>query len=263
MDPMTMMMLAKGISSGVPALAQAGLGIWQNKKANDLADKLVDPYYDIPDAAEESLGIARANAGSRMMSGQTQAQQMIDQNYANTSEDILQAAGTSNDALGALVKANANKQSSQNELSMRAATDYEKRGQDLSRALAMMSGYEDKQFQINVLDKFTRDSEAASAMKNAAINNIFGGIKSISGAAGDAMAMGAGGGTGGAAGIEKLGAMGAGGVGSSGASAAAPLSGVRTTAAEPTPTSNMSPQQLEALVQALGVLSGNTPNYNN
>ena len=30
MDPMTMMMLAKGISSGVPALAQAGLGIWQN-----------------------------------------------------------------------------------------------------------------------------------------------------------------------------------------------------------------------------------------
>jgi len=194
LDPMTAMMLAKGISSGVPALAQAGLGVWQGIQGKKMSENLVDPVYDIPDSAKESLGLARVNAGSRMMSGQTQAQQMLDQNYANTSEDIMEAAGTSNDALGALVKANANMQGSQNELSMKAANDYERRQQDLTRALAMMAGYEDKAFKINVLDKFERDSSAASAMKNAAINNVFGGIKTASNAAGDIVSMGAGGG---------------------------------------------------------------------
>jgi hypothetical protein len=193
MDPMTMMMLAKGVSSGIPALTQAGIGIWQNKKANDLMENLVDPVYEIPEAAKDSLSLARNNAGSRMMSGQTQAQQMLDQNYANTSEDIMEAAGSSNDALGALVKANANMQGSQNELSMKAAQDYEKRQLDLTRALAMMAGYEDKKFQVDVIDKFNRDSTAASAFKNAAINNIFDATKTASGAAGDMVATGAGG----------------------------------------------------------------------
>lgn len=188
MDPMTMMMLAKGVSKGVPALVQAGLGTWQGIKANKMEEGLEDPIYDIPKSAEESLALTQANAGSRLMSGQAQAQQMLDQNYANTSEDIMQSASSSGDALGALVKTNANMQGSQNQLSMQAAQDYEARQQDLASALSMMAGYEEKKWNNDVKDKFDRDAAAISAMKNAAIQNVFGGVKGISGAAGDMMA---------------------------------------------------------------------------
>jgi hypothetical protein len=105
----------------------------------------------------------------------------------------MQSASSSSDALGALVKANANMQGSQNQLSMQAAQDYEARQQDLASALAIMAGYEEKKWNNDVKDKFDRDAAAISAMKNAAIQNVFGGVKGISGASGDMMATKAGG----------------------------------------------------------------------
>jgi hypothetical protein len=193
---------------------------------------------------------------------------MLDQNYANTSEDIMQSASSSGDALGALVKANATMQGGQNQLSMQAAQDYERRQRELSMALGTMAGYEDKQFQVNVVDKFNRDAAAASAMKNAAIQNKFGGVKGLSGAAGDAMATKAGGDRGLYGDRSQDGGVDT-GIDTSGGKMAGSVNytpsmqtvggGIASSSGQP----RSNPQEMEALIQSLFGMSGNTPNYKN
>jgi hypothetical protein len=191
MDPITMMMLGNAIGGGVPALAQAGLGVYQGIKANKMQKDLKDPVYEVPDAIDQSIAMYADRANTNTMVGYDNAVQKLDQGMANTTNDILTAAGSGGDALGALVKANAGNQNAMNDLAIQNAKAVDSYDTDLIRAVAGRAAYEDKAFQVNVMDKFNRDSAAVSAMKNAAINNVFGGIKSGAKVAGDTMGMSA------------------------------------------------------------------------
>lgn len=186
-----MMMLGNAIGGGVPALAQAGLGVYQGIKANKMQQGLEDPNYQVPDAVDKSIAMYADRANTNTMVGYDNAVQKLDQGMANTTSDILTAAGSGGDALGALVKANASNQSALNDLSYQNAKAVDSYDMDLINAVAGRAAWEDKQFQVNVLDKFNRDSAAVSALKNAAIQNTFGGVKSLASTVSNTMSMGA------------------------------------------------------------------------
>lgn len=187
-----MMMVGNAISQGVPALAQAGLGVFQGIRARKMDENLVDPVYQIPNSVDKSIAMYADRADTNTMVGYDQAVQKLDQGMANTTNDILTAAGSGGDALGALVKANASNQNALNDLAFANASAVDSYEKDLMNAVAGRAAWEDKKFQIDVLDKFNRDAAAVSAMKNASIHNVFGGIKNIAGGAGDAFSIAAG-----------------------------------------------------------------------
>ncbi len=183
------MMIGNAIGGGVPAMAQAALGGYQAIKASQMQKNLKDPIYTVPDSVDQSIAMYADRANTNTMVGYDNAVQNLDQGMANTTNDILTAAGSGGDALGALVKANASNQGAMNELAYQNAKAVDSYDTDLIRAISGRAAYEDKAFQINVMDKFNRDAAAVSAMKNAAINNVFGGIKSGAKTAGNVMSM--------------------------------------------------------------------------
>lgn len=179
-DPFTIMALAQA----VPAVAQGVQGMVQNRKSNKLSEGLEDPNMPIPPAAKEALDIARANASSRYMSGQLANQAKLDSQLANIMGSITQNSRSPQDAIAALTMLGAQGQQQQLGLGADAARDYERRQADLRGELHNMQGWENKQWETNVMEPFLRDAAAASAMKNAGINNMYQGLKGAAGAAG-------------------------------------------------------------------------------
>ena len=104
MDPMTTMMVGNAIGGGVPAMAQVALGAYQGIKASQMQKNLKDPIYTVPDSVDQSIAMYADRANTNTMVGYDNAVQNLDQGMANTTNDILTAAGSGGDALGALVK---------------------------------------------------------------------------------------------------------------------------------------------------------------
>lgn len=179
-DPFTIMALAQA----VPAVAQGVQGMVQNRKSNKLSEGLEDPNMPIPPAAKEALDIARANASSRYMSGQLANQAKLDTQLSNIMGSITQNSRSPQDAIAALTMLGAQGQQQQLGLGADVARDYERRQADLRGELHNMQGWENKQWETNVMEPFLRDAAAASAMKNAGINNMYQGLKGAAGAAG-------------------------------------------------------------------------------
>lgn len=202
MDPFTIMALAQA----VPAVAQGVQGMVQDRKSNKLSEGLEDPNMPIPPAAKEALDIARANASSRYMSGQLANQAKLDSQLANIMGSITQNSRSPQDAIAALTMLGAQGQQQQLGLGADVAMDYERIQADLRDELHNMQGWENKQWETNVMEPFLRDAAAASAMKNAGINNMYQGLKGAVGAAGT-YGMGKGIGT------PKMGELPAGGAG--------------------------------------------------
>lgn len=180
LDPFTIMALAQL----APAVAQGIQGMVQDRKANKLSEGLEDPNMPIPPAAKEALDIARANASSRYMSGQLANQAKLDTQLANIMGSITQNSRSPQDAIAALTMLGAQGQQQQLALGADVARDYERRQADLRGELHNMQGWENKQWETNVMEPFLRDAAAASAMRNAGINNMYQGLKGVAGAAG-------------------------------------------------------------------------------
>lgn len=173
---------AMSLISAVPSAAQGITALLQNRQANKIADGLQDPNYQIPAEYGQVLGNARALATQKYMSGYTDMQNQLDQNTAGATSDILNAATTSADALGAITNLNRNNQQVESQIGAQNAQALEGRQAQLRQALALMGSQREKQFQINSLDQFNRDAAAASALKHAAITNAYQGIKGLSNA---------------------------------------------------------------------------------
>lgn len=182
-------MIASLIAQFGPAVMQFIQGHKQSKMASEMAKDIHDPIYQIPQAAQEGLANARVNAESRYMPGQTNLQNQLDQGTANSTSDVLRTSRSPQDALGALVSINANNQAGQQQIGFQSANNYNQRQGDLRGALQMMSGYQDKKWTNDVLNKFLRDSAATSALRNAGMNNQYQGVKGAANAIGS-MGMG-------------------------------------------------------------------------
>lgn len=175
-----------------PAAMQFFQGVKQKKEGEALAKTVKDPVFDIPDSAEAALANAERNASSRYMPGQTNLQTSLNQNTANVTSDILRTARSPQDALAALTAVNATNQKGQNEIGFQAAQNFNQRQADLRGQQGIMSQWENKKWENDVLNRFLRDSAAASALKNAGIQNKYQGAKAAFGAVGSAAGPGGG-----------------------------------------------------------------------
>jgi hypothetical protein len=174
MDPITIGMLAAQLG---PAAMQLIQGINQKQQGDAMAANIKDPIYNIPEAQKESLALARTNASSRYMPGQTNLQNRLDQGTANITSDVLRTSRSSQDALAALMGVNAQNLAGEQEIGFRSAQDFNERQSILRNELAQMAAFQDKKWTNDVLNRFLRDSAAASAMRNAGITNTYQGAK--------------------------------------------------------------------------------------
>jgi hypothetical protein len=175
--------LIPALISAIPGVAQTLTGLAQKNKSKDILSGLEQPEYVIPSAAEQALQTARVGASSFNMAGQTNLEQAQDQVYADTTSDIGAMASSGPEALAALVNAGKNRASAQNEIGFQAAQDYAARQRALQSALGTYAGYQDKAFDINVMQPFEQKAATASALGNAGINNTYSGVNSLAGVA--------------------------------------------------------------------------------
>lgn len=225
-----------------PQVWQFVQGVKQMKEGKALAANLQDPVMPIPQSASELVGMARQNAASRMMSGQGNLEARIDRQVANATSDAVRGATSSQDLLGAVQGINDRAMGQENEVAFQAANDYQRRQGELRGALQFMSGLEQQKWTNDVLNKFLRDSAAASALQNAGMRNKYEGFKGGMGAlgsfAGNNMAsinkMFSGG-------SPNMGEVGASAIGSAGAGTASDFS-----------TPEPQPQQMQNLGQMIG-----------
>lgn len=174
MEPATIAMLVTQLG---PAALQLIQGIKQKNQGDAMAGGITDPMYKIPEAQKESLALARSNASSRYMAGQTNLENRLDQSTANTTSDVLRGSRSSQDVLSALVGLQGQNMAGEQEIGFRASQDFNDRQGILRNELAQMAGFQDKEWTNNVLNKFLRDSAAASAMRNAGMNDTYQGAK--------------------------------------------------------------------------------------
>lgn len=177
MDPMTIAALI----SAVPGAIQGLTGLFQSGKSKDILDGLERPTYEIPQAAQQALQLARVGAGSSQMAGQSNLESAQNEIFANTTGDIMSTATSGPEALAALIGAGKNRATAQNEIGFRAAQDYESRQRSLGSALGTYAGYQDKAFEINQMQPYQQKLDTASALGNAGMINQYQGIKDLAG----------------------------------------------------------------------------------
>lgn len=164
-----------------PEVIQAIIGIGQGIASRKMLKNLEDPVYEIPDAAKQALGVARTNAGSFQMPGQAQLEQGQNQIFSNSISGISDVATSAPEALAAMIQAGATRSGAQNQIGFQAANYYDDAQKNLEGALGTYAGYEDKAFDINVMQPFERKAAAASALGGGALGNIYSAANNASG----------------------------------------------------------------------------------
>jgi len=198
-----------------PALFQMGAGGKQRREAKEMQRNLGPRVnYQIPEEAKRALGISEELARPREMAGQTYMQYMMDLENAKNFGRASRAATSSQDLLGVATQLGEAGQEGQLKLGMASAQDYNRRQQDLARALATMATYQDRVTADRQLD-WNQRAAAAAAMRGAGMQNAMGGLQGFTQVAAQFLGTNAGqnmfSGIGGGGGIGSIG----GGVGGS------------------------------------------------
>ena len=161
--------------AAIPAVVQAGTGIYQTYQGNKLANSMERPDYSIPQEQLDNLTDSQIQA----LRGLPEEQR---QQYM---ENIMRSAQTSISALGdrkAGLAGMSGVQQQQNDayknlLSM-DAQKREENERNLQATRNTMSEYKDKQFQMNEMQPYQDTMAAAEGMQGAGIQNIMGGVTS-------------------------------------------------------------------------------------
>jgi hypothetical protein len=165
------------IAGAVQAAGQIGYGIYQNKQAKDLQKKLGPrPKYEYNDAqraVQGQLALAQGEAP-----GLAQQMQGINQNLANTTQNIQTMAPSGAAGLGALVQANASGMQASADVLGQAAQTKLGLQQNYLQGVSGLQNYADKAYDINELQPYMQKQQQIADMKAAGASNIGGGIAS-------------------------------------------------------------------------------------
>lgn len=168
------------------AVGNVGVGLYkfiegrrQQKAYEEMIKNLMDPIYQIPTEATNALNQSKSLAESKQFAGQTQAEQKLDQSVANATSQAVRTATSPQELLAAVTQINANEMSAKNDLMEKAADDYLNRQMNLAGERKSYAAYEDKKQERDIYDKFYRDSAAASALRESAMRNQFGGFEQM------------------------------------------------------------------------------------
>jgi len=162
LDPMTLALLA-----------QAGFGVYQGIKGNQLAKDAIRPEYQIPEEISQSLSDAEIAA----LEGLPQAQKdAFLQNVQRSTATSLNALGDRQAGLAGISSVQQNEQDAMTKLLSMDAQARQSNMNNLYDQRNTMAGYKDKAFQINEMQPFEAQAQAAEAMKGAGIQNVAGGL---------------------------------------------------------------------------------------
>ena len=162
LDPMTLALLA-----------QAGFGVYQGIKGNQLAKDAVRPEYQIP----EEIGRNLSDAEIAALEGLPQAQKdAFLQNVQRSTATSLNSLGDRKSGLAGVSSVQQNEQDAMTQLLSMDAQARQSNMNNLYNQRNTMGGYKDKAFQINEMQPFEAQAQAAEAMKGAGIQNVAGGL---------------------------------------------------------------------------------------
>ena len=164
-----------GAFSGANALMKLGLGIKQLVDAKKIQKKLDAqgrPLETTPEAFNETESLVRSNYLNGRLPGQTQLTDQINAQGANQIQNIQQTAGSGADALMAYNVANNNTQRNLTDIGIKAAQNQQNSFQQLLNMLGQKAGFQQSQFQNNVMTPYLQQAQQAQALKQGGLNNL-------------------------------------------------------------------------------------------
>lgn len=188
MDPVTLSLL---MSAGVGAI-KSGFGAWQFGKGKRLEEENVRPEYQIPDEVFEALRSVQAQMQQFELPGQDLIEQNLSESTAGAIRSAREFSASPAAASQAAIQAYASEMRAKRDIGIEAADRQDRLKDTYREALAVLSGYRDKAFQINEMDPYQEAMAASSAMKGAGIQNIFSGLSDIAGVGVNALSSGEG-----------------------------------------------------------------------
>lgn len=174
----------------VNSLVNAIKGIKQvrdGKKIQERLDAQGRPILETPEAFNEVEGLVRSNYLDPRLLGETRIKDEIKARESNQIQNIQDTASSGADALMAYNMANANTNKSLFDVDMKA---YDQQRADYSALLSTLgqkAGYQEKQFDANVMQPFIQDAEQAKALIAAGEQNRNSGFENMAGYAGSAL----------------------------------------------------------------------------
>lgn len=179
-DPSSIIELAQAAQGQVPAYAKMGLGALQGIQAKKLAGRYERPTYVIPDAQNEALSEARALTNRGLIGGDRSADN-IATNAAGTIKSIQETGQDSASKLAAISGVNMQQNDLLQNLALAEANFKLGATKDYMSALGVQAGYEDKAFKQNKYDPWSDAMNAAAALNEASLKNMYGGLSDLSG----------------------------------------------------------------------------------
>ncbi len=168
----------------LPQLAlQAGVGLSQNKQANEIARSLVYPTRRVPQSLLDAVGGARLNAMDTRLPGESMAREQLLTGQAGANQAILNAGGGSAERLAALVGSGANTSSALNNLALMGAQQQSQDQAVLNSLLTQQANEENANWEWNVQNKYVTAAQKAEELKDAARKNMYSVLKGLGGAA--------------------------------------------------------------------------------
>ena len=158
-----------------PAAIQAGTGIYQAVRGNQLRNSMDRPTYEIPQEILDSLTDAQIQALRGMPA--EQKQQYID-NVVRSQQASLDAMGDRKGGLAGLASVHQRSIDAYRNMLSMDAQQRQANEQALQNTRGVVAGFRDKAFDYNQAQPYQETMAAAEAMTGAGMQNIMGGVQS-------------------------------------------------------------------------------------
>lgn len=172
-----------GGGSMLPGAFQIGLGayqMYQGYKMRKEADAMrKDAMFKIPASATESLDRARSRASQTKMPGQEMMEKQIAGDGANYMANVNQFAGSGTQAIAGAGRNQVMQNDALRKLAVQSAQYNANEQRNLQSQLGQMASLQQKEWEINKYKPWQDTLKQASAMKGSGIQNMYGGLTSI------------------------------------------------------------------------------------
>jgi hypothetical protein len=170
-------MISLAAVGAIQAAGQIGYGAYQQRQAKNLQKKLgPQPTYDFDFAKRGVAG--QLNLAQGEAPGLTQQLQGVNQNVANTTQNIQNMAPSGAAGLGALVGVNANANQSYADIIGQGAMMKQGLMQNYLQGVSGLQSYADQAFQTNKFVPYKEMQADVKELQGAGTQNIGGGIAS-------------------------------------------------------------------------------------
>jgi len=170
-----MVLTAAAALSAIPAVVQAGTGIYQTYQGNKLANSMERPDYSIPQEVLDNLTDSQIQALRGLP--EEQRQQYMD-NIMRSAQTSISALGDRKGGLAGMSGVQQQQNDAYKNLLSMDAQKREENERNLQATRNTVAGYRDKEFQTNEMKPFEDTMAAATGMQGAGIQNIMGGVTS-------------------------------------------------------------------------------------